>query len=74
VKAFRRSPFSPGDLVAIHQHGSAPSVRGSFVARTRRFYILNKHSIDVDGVYHESVHDRVLVPTANVAAIEVSGR
>lgn len=74
MKAFRRSPFSPGDIIAIHQRGTAPSVKGSLVSVTPRFWVLNKHSIEVDGTYHESLYDRVMVPAENVAAVEGTER
>lgn len=75
MKAFRRKrTYSPGDILAIHQHGDSASVRGSFVARTRHHWELAKHSIEAGGVYNESLHERVLVPVANVSLVEVTPR
>jgi hypothetical protein len=72
VKVFARS-YTPGSVLAIHlQSGS--SVRGAFVRRTRRHWVLTRHAVEADGVFVESAMDRLLVPVENVALVEVRDR
>ena len=74
VKAFRRSsPYRTGDKLTIHTKGGQ-SVQGAFLRRTRREWVLTKHSIEMDGVYVESSYDRLCVPVECVALVEVRER
>ena len=74
MKAFRRKrPYSPDDVLTLHTRGGQ-SVQGAFVRRTRFEWVLKQHRVEVDGVYIESSTDRVCVPIANVAFVEVRDR
>jgi hypothetical protein len=73
VNLFSRA-YSVGDVLAIHQIDGGPTVRGAFVRRTRRHWIVDRHSIDAGDVLVESRYERALVPVGRVAIVEVIQR
>lgn len=74
VKLFSRTRIPAGSIVAVHQKGDGPTVRGAFVREGRRYVELQRHRVEVDGVLVESKYDTALIPVANVALVETLPR
>lgn len=57
-------------VIVIHLK-SGRSCKGRYIRKRHGFYELNKHSIELDGNYVESVNELLLVPVRDVQLIEV---